>query len=193
MQSEALSVTLKVTETLESLQVPYAIGGSMASTSHGRIRTTLNVDIVAALTIADVDPLIRELDQEFYADVAVIHAAVTNQGSFNLIHRATMFKVDLFVVGERQFDRQQLERRRLQVLAPPDGKAFIASPEDVVLAKLDWYRLGGETSERQWDDVQGVLEIQSTRLDLSYLHRWAEDLGIADLLRRALADYQASR
>ncbi len=193
MQSEALSVTLMVTDVLERLHVPYAIGGSMASASHGRIRATLDVDIVAALIGKDIAPLVRELDQEFYADAAMIRAAVANQGSFNLIHRRTMFKIDIFVVGDRLFDRRQLERRRLQVLSPPDGKAFIASPEDVILAKLDWYRQGGEVSERQWDDIQGVLEIQGAGLDVPYLRDWAEDLGVADLLDRALTEYEASR
>ena len=193
MQSEALAVTLKVTETLERLHVPYVIGGSMASASHGRIRATLDVDIVAALTIKDVTQLVHGLDDEFYADADMIRTAVVNRSSFNLIHRTTMFKVDIFVVGDRQFDRRQLERRRLQVLDPPDGKAFIASAEDVILAKLDWYRQGGEVSERQWDDVQGILDVQGARLDVAYLHRWAADLGVADLLDRALRDAKAGR
>ena len=191
MQSEALAVTLKVTETLERLHVPYVIGGSMASASHGRIRATLDVDIVAALTIKDVTQLVHGLDEEFYADANMIRTAVINQGSFNLIHRTTMFKVDIFVVGDRQFDRRQLERRRLQVLDPPDGKAFVASAEDVILAKLDWYRQGGEVSERQWDDVQGILDIQGARLDRGYLVQWAETLGVSDLLAHALSEYDA--
>ena len=149
--------------------------------------------IVAALTIKDVTQLVHGLDDEFYADADMIRTAVVNRSSFNLIHRTTMFKVDIFVVGDRQFDRRQLERRRLQVLDPPDGKAFIASAEDVILAKLDWYRQGGEVSERQWDDVQGILDVQGARLDVAYLRRWAADLGVADLLDRALRDAKAGR
>lgn len=193
MQAEALSVTLMVTDVLESLHVPYVIGGSMASASHGRIRTTLDVDIVAALTANDIAQLVHELHDEFYADAAMIRTAVINRGSFNLIHRATIFKVDIFVVGDRQFDRRQLERRRLQVIAPPDGKAFVASAEDVILAKLDWFRQGGEVSERQWDDIRGILDVQGDRLDVAYLRHWAADLNVADLLEQALAEDQAGR
>lgn len=193
MQAEALSVTLMVTDVLESLHVPYVIGGSMASASHGRIRTTLDVDIVAALTANDIAQLVHELHDEFYADDAMIRTAVINRGSFNLIHRATIFKVDIFVVGDRQFDRRQLERRRLQVIAPPDGKAFVASAEDVILAKLDWFRQGGEVSERQWDDIRGILDVQGDRLDVAYLRHWAADLNVADLLEQALAEDQTGR
>lgn len=193
MQAEALSVTLMVTDVLESLHVPYVIGGSMASASHGRIRTTLDVDIVAALTANDIAQLVHELHDEFYADAAMIRTAVINRGSFNLIHRATIFKVDIFVVGDRQFDRRQLERRRLQVIAPPDGKAFVASAEDVILAKLDWFRQGGEVSERQWDDIRGILDVQGDRLDVAYLRHWAADLNVADLLEQALAEDQTGR
>lgn len=193
MQAEALSVTLMVTDVLESLHVPYVIGGSMASASHGRIRTTLDVDIVAALTANDIAQLVHELHDEFYADAAMIRTAVINRSSFNLIHRATIFKVDIFVVGDRQFDRRQLERRRLQVIAPPDGKAFVASAEDVILAKLDWFRQGGEVSERQWDDIRGILDVQGDRLDVAYLRHWAADLNVADLLEQALAEDQTGR
>jgi hypothetical protein len=63
----------------------------------------------------------------------------------------------------------------------------VKSPEDTLLRKLAWYRLGGEVSERQWNDVLGVLRAQGARLDLAHLHAWGETLGVADLLARALA------
>lgn len=153
MHLDAAAVTLQVTAVLEALHVPYVIGGSMASTVHGQIRTTMDVDIVADLNPADVALLVQKLGQDFYADVNSIRDAVTHRRSFNLLHLATTFKVDVFVATSRPFDKKQLERRRLQVIAPPDGKAFIASAEDVVLAKLDWYRQGGDVSERQWGGI----------------------------------------
>lgn len=188
MPSEAVAVTLRVTQLLDALGIPYVIGGSMASAAHGRIRATMDVDIVAQLQERHVDPLAAALGADFYADAAMMRQAVERRGSFNLIHLETMFKVDIFVAGERPFDQQQITRRQSQVLVTPNQTAYVASPEDVVLAKLDWYRMGGQQSERQWRDVLGILEVQGERLDRAYLRQWAANLGISDLLARALRD-----
>jgi hypothetical protein len=101
-----------------------------------------------------------------------------------------MFKVDIFVAKERPFDQQQIARRQPQVLEPPDHIAYVASPEDVILAKLEWYRQGGEVSERQWQDIQGILDVQGERLDRAYLQQWATSLQVSDLLGQAWAEYE---
>ena len=190
MPSEAVAVTLHVTQTLEVLKIPYAIGGSMASTAHGRIRTTMDVDIVAQVQERHVDPLVLALGADFYADAAMMQQAIAHRSSFNLIHLETMFKVDIFVAKERPFDQQQIARRQPQVLEPPDHIAYVASPEDVILAKLEWYRQGGEVSERQWQDIQGILDVQGERLDRAYLQQWATSLEVSDLLGQAWAEYE---
>jgi hypothetical protein len=190
MQSEAVLVTLRVTQVLDELQVPYVIGGSMASTAHGRIRATMDVDIVADLPLEVVEALVYNLDDDFYADAEMMRQAIGNQGSFNLIHLATAFKVDIFIAGERPFEQQQLARRQAQLLQPPDRMAYFASPEDVILAKLDWYRRGGEVSEHQWRDIQGVLDVQGEQLDRDYMQHWAEVLSVTDLFTAALAEYE---
>ena len=121
-------------------------------------------------------------------DAESIRDAVRHRSSFNVIHLETMFKVDVFVRKQRPFDQAQFERRVAQVVATdPERTAYVASPEDVVLAKLERFRLGGEVSDRQWRDVLGVLKVQGERLDLVYLRRWAAALKIADLLEQALA------
>jgi hypothetical protein len=100
-----------------------------------------------------------------------------------------MFKIDLFVSKGRPFDRVAAARARDEVIdeGPAAPRFPVASPEDTVLAKLEWFRLGGETSERQWWDVVGVLRV-TPNVDRAYLEHWAASLDVADLLRRALAD-----
>lgn len=189
MLTEPLAVTLLVTEALESLDVPYLIGGSLASTLHGMMRATLDADLVAAIGPEHAEPLAQALGGQFYVDVASIHDAIIHRSSFNVIHLATMFKVDIFVTKGRPFDRAQFARRQKQVVATePVRTAYIASAEDTILTKLEWFRLGGEVSERQWRDVLGVLKVQAGQLDLAYLRRWAAQLKVDDLLEKAIAE-----
>jgi hypothetical protein len=189
MPIDPIEVTLLVIQALEQLGVPYLIGGSFASAIHGVVRATMDSDLVADLRPEHAVPLAQTLGEAFYADVKAIQDAIVHQSSFNLIHLETMFKVDIFVRKSRPFDRMQFERRAEHVIATePERRAYVASAEDTILTKLEWYRLGGEVSERQWRDVLGVLTVQAGRLDMAYLHQWAAHLNVADLLARALAE-----
>ena len=189
VNSEAINVTLLVTEVLDELNIPYVIGGSMASIIHGMLRTTMDVDIVADLQPAHVQPFAAAFQDAFYVDEQMIHQAVRHRSSFNLIHLETMFKVDIFPTKARAFDQQQLIRR---IAAPvsDDGSTqlWVLSAEDVVLAKLDWFRMGGKISERQWRDILGVLKAQRGHLDIVYLRQWARELSLEDLMDRALQE-----
>lgn len=190
--SEAIDVTLLVTDVLDELNIPYVIGGSMASIIHGMLRTTMDVDIVADMRPAHIQPFASALQDSFYADEQMIRQAVQQRSSFNLIHLETMFKVDIFLTKARAFDQQQLARRVAAPVSDDEAKQiWVLSAEDVVLAKLDWFRMGGGTSERQWRDILGVLKAQRGYLDVAYLRQWAQELGLTDLMERALDEMNA--
>jgi hypothetical protein len=189
MQGETTRITLLVTQTLERIGIPYAVGGSLASSLHGIMRSTLDVDIVADMKLEHIQPLVAALSQEFYADDEMMRDAIEHHSSFNLIHYETAFKVDIFIPKTRAFDRMQLERRRSSIIATdPEQSVYVVSPEDIILAKLEWYRMGGEVSDRQWGDILGVLKTRAGELDLDYLRKWAGELNLGDLLERALKE-----
>ena len=187
MLSEPIQVTLKVVDAFNRLEIPYLIGGSLASAVHGIVRATMDADLVADIQPKQVPPLVALLEGEFYTDADMIQDAILHSSSFNLIHLETMFKVDVFILKQRAFDINQMERRISQPLGDAlDEQAYFSTAEDLILAKLEWFRAGGETSDRQWRDILGVLDIQSDRLDFKYLQKWAKELGVQDLLQKAL-------
>lgn len=186
---EAVRVLMLVTRVCDDLRIPYLVGGSMASALYGVPRSTLDADIVADIELEQVHEFISALGADFYADDEMIRGAIEHRSSFNLIHLEAMFKVDVFIPKDRSFDRMQFNRRVEHVFAiEPDQKAFFTSAEDIILAKLDWYRLGNEVSDRHWRDILGVLKVQAGRLNMDYLHHWAAELNVADLLQRALKE-----
>lgn len=189
MQNEPIEVTLKVTGILEKLDVPYLIGGSLASTLYGMVRTTQDSDIVAEMRIEHLQPFVTALQGEFYIDDEMIAESIQRHSSFNIIHRETMFKVDVFIPHPRPFLQSQLSRAQKQTfMFESEVSAKFASPEDTILSKLEWYRLGDEVSERQWRDILGVLKTRAGELDLDYLQKWANELKVSGLLDRALQE-----
>lgn len=189
MNDEPLSAALQVIDALEKLNVAYYVGGSLASSTYGEYRASLGADLIADLDNQHVAPLVKELGADFYADEEMIGDAVSRKSSFNLIHLRLASKVDVFIPGNRPFDRLKFQRRILQTIAhDPPRSVYVASPEDTILAKLEWYRLGHEVSERQWRDVLGVLRVQGDHLDHGYLRQWAAELAVADLLTKAFGE-----
>lgn len=186
---DLLAALEPVVDVLDRLGVRYQVSGSVASSAYGMARATMDVDLVADLGETDVDALVGALQNDYFVAAEAAREAVVRRSSFNLIHQATMLKVDVFLPQNRPYDVVALRRGRSETLVDePGARTFrIAAPEDVVLAKLSWYRLGGEVSETQWADVIGVLRVQHEALDFAYLEEWASQLEIDDLLARAMA------
>ena len=187
--SEVFQVTRRVAAAFDVAGVRYFLGGSVASALYGEARSTRDIDFVAAMLPHHVEPFLAALGNQFYADATAIGAAVAARRSFNVIHLDTMVKADIFIFKADAFGRSQLTRRTPRQLSPDDPAAiYVASAEDTVLAKLQWYRDGGGVSDRQWNDVLGVLKVQGATLEGAYLEEWARELGLTDLLRRALEE-----
>jgi hypothetical protein len=186
IDAEPLVVTMRVAAELERLGIEYLVGGSLASSVHGLPRTTQDVDMVARIAGRHVDELVAALEHEFYIDAGMINDAIRRRASFNIIHLATMLKVDIFVFSGDALSQEEMRRK---IAVPLRNTAiWFASPEDIVLQKLDWYRNGQGISERQWKDVVGVIAVQGDRFDLQYARTWAEQLALTELLDRAVAE-----
>lgn len=182
-----VDVTLALADLLDDLEIPFLVGGSLASSVHGVARFTQDADLVVDLPEWKVESLVERLAGTFYVDIERARSAVERRSSFNLIHLATMVKVDLFVLPDDDHSQEQMERRRQLSLSGSKGRTVpVASAEDIILQKLRWYRLGGEVSERQWSDAIAVVQVQGERLDDSYLRSAAPKLGVEDLLLRLL-------
>ena len=186
-----LSVLSQVTTTLEEEGIRYVLVGSFASSIHGMYRSTADIDILADIKVEHVGPLYESLRNSFYVDEQAMREAVAHRRSFNAIHFDSVFKVDFFVPKSDDFAVAQLNRReQRRISLDRDEVIYVATAEDTILAKLQWYRAGHETSTTQWNDVVGVMGTSKGKLDINYLHAWAEKLGLNDLLQRALADVQ---
>ena len=182
-------VLSQVTRALEELDITYVVVGSFASSMRGLYRSTADIDIVADLQPAQVRPLVEALQEKFYIDEQAVRRAVSLHGSFNAIHFDAVFKVDVFVAKDDDFTQQQLARRRAEKIAPDaPQEVYVATAEDTILAKLLWYRSGGEVSRVQWSDVLGIAGTQGSGLDVEYMREWAGRLEVSDLVGRLLEE-----
>ena len=186
---DILAALEPVAKTFDELGVQYYVGGSVASSAYGIARATLDVDIVSDLKLPHVSPMVEMLKASYYIDKDMILEAIDSRSSFNVIHLDTMIKVDVFVVGDTPYDIETLKRKRKDTLDDEQETEFyLGSPEDVILNKLKWFRMGGNVSEQQWRDVLGVLKVQEGLLDTEYLRHWGAALGLTGLLEEALRD-----
>jgi hypothetical protein len=184
---DPIETALLVARHLDAMGILHTIGGSIASSFAGEPRSTVDIDFVVALEERHADGLAAALSTEFYVDAEALRRAIRTHSSTNLIHQATQLKVDLFVAGGTPLDARQLARR-LSVDLGDGRRLYVHPPEDILLQKLRWYRLGGEVSDRQWRDVAAIVRVQGRRMDRDYLREGAGILGVVDLLERALGE-----
>lgn len=179
-----------VIEAFNQLGILYYIGGSVASSAYGMARATLDVDMVSNLTAIHVKPLVNKLEQAYYINEHMILDAIENRSSFNLIHFETMLKVDVFILKDSSYDRESFSRRKQDIIGEEEEslRLYLASPEDIILNKLDWFLQYGQESERQWLDILGVIKVQDEQLDVEYLEKWAKSLGLLELLKKAFGE-----
>jgi len=168
-----------LTSTLERLEIPYFVTGSTASIAYGEPRFTNDIDVVVDLVASRVRDLCGYFSApDYYVNEPTAFEAVARRGQFNIIHPASGLKIDVILAKGTPLDRSRFARCR-RIPIGPDAEASFASPEDVILKKLEFYREGG--SEKHLRDVAGILKISGESLDRAYLVRWAENLGVKDI------------
>ena len=182
---ELAELLCHVTSTLDQLEIPYLVTGSMATIAYGEPRLTNDIDLVVRLSPLQVDSLCDAFPgDEFYVsrEAALDSARMWRQ--FNILHPKSGLKIDVMVADDSDFNASRFGRARLLSVAP-DVTAAFASPEDVILKKLEYFREGG--SEKHLRDITGVLKIMGSDLDHRYLAVWARRLGLSALWREVSA------
>ena len=180
-----------VVQVFRELGIRHFVGGSIASSFHGATRSTMDVDVVCDLTEAQAALFVSRFTGEFYVSQTAVENAVRNKSCFNLIHLPTAFKVDVFISRGRPFDDDSMRRATKETLGTTRTlEVPIATAEDSIVSKLEWYRLTDETSERQWNDVTRLVRLLGNHLDVTYLCQAADAVGVRDLLDRLLSQGQ---
>lgn len=186
MPPSPLDLAVGLADLFEEIGVRYVIGGSVASSLIGEPRSTVDIDIAVELRPSNLDLFLQRVRPTFYVPESDAARAVREKDSFNIVHNEMALKIDLFVLGADLLDANQIERRMLvQVSTDPAAALWITSPEDQVLRKLDWYRQGGQVSDRQMRDVVAIIQINRQQLDHSYLTATADLVGLSQLLHNA--------
>jgi len=189
--ADAMAIAVSFTQLLERLDIPYLVGGSVASSVHGEPRSTNDVDIVADIRSEHLDAFVEAVSADYYVSLLAARQAIRSGTSFNVIHVAAAVKVDVFVAGDDEFNHERLRQRQLiDVSDAPPASMYVDTAENSVLRKLEWFRRGGEASDRQWRDVLAILRLQRSSLDRRHLAMWADRLGVSDLLERAVGEAQ---
>ena len=177
-------VLRRITIALDSAGIAYMLTGSFASAHHGAPRSTLDLDIVVAATPEQIKKFIADLPtDEYYADLDAALDAHSRESLFNVIDSITGWKIDFIFRKSRSFSEEEFRRRKF--INFQGLQLFVATAEDIVIAKLEWAKLA--QSHRQLEDVAGILRLRSETLDHAYLDRWVAELNLASEWQKAQA------
>ena len=178
----------RMADRLERAGIPYMVTGSLASSFHGEPRTTRDVDLVIDPTPQALTAFVDRLPaSEFSVDADAARVALQERSQFNIVEVETGWKVDFLVRKDRPFSVEEFERRMPAELL--GRRAFIATAEDTIIAKLEW-AMAGE-SERQMRDVASILAVSGESLDFSYLERWTRQLGLTTVWEQVQSSAQS--
>jgi len=165
----------RITAKFDQAGIAYMLTGSFASAHYGSPRSTQDIDFVIAATPAQLRQFIDFLDgDDYYADLGAALEAYKRESLFNLVDLTTGWKIDLIFRKSRRFSQEEFRRRQRTSLEGVE--LYIATAEDVVIAKLEWARLS--ESQRQIEDVAAILRVQREALDRDYLEKWISELGL---------------
>ncbi len=169
-----------VIQVLNRLNISYMLTGSVASSFYGLPRSTHDIDFVAVILPHDAKKLAKSFDpNRYYISEETIQEAIAQGSPFNLIDSHTGLKADFWPLKSDSYHQTCFDRRKKCRIFGID--TYIATPEDLILTKLEWYRLSGG-SEVQFKDALGIYEVQRKNLDLEYIYKWSEYLGVKDLM-----------
>jgi len=183
-----LAEVQRIRAMLDGLEIPYVIGGSVASSMFGEPRSTLDIDVALDVAAGQREALLEALTIAFYVPIQAARRALDMHESFNVLDETTGFKIDLFILGDGLLDRLQIERRVAVALPGSEEPVWVTSPADQILRKITWWRDGGRASDRQWRDICGLLSVSHREVDFDGLRAIATDLGIIDDLERAILE-----
>jgi hypothetical protein len=172
----------RITSILEAAGIPYMLTGSFASMVYGAPRSTQDIDLVIAATAGQLRAFVAALPRgEYYAELDAALEALGHESLFNVIDLKTGWKIDLIICKSRPFSQEEFKRR--QPIDIEGFSLFVACAEDVILAKLEWAKLG--QSQRQIDDVIRIMQTQGSALNQAYLHKWVAELLLEEQWRDA--------
>ena len=191
MLETPIELAAAIAKILEELNIPYFVGGGLASSILGETRTTRDADIAILLEETDAPQLIEAMQSDFYiSEVAVEEALSYRTNTFNVIHFTSALKADIYLIRPDDNFRKTAISRRIKIYPTdlPSLSFYICSAEDIVLQKLIWYCIARNKSEKQWRDILGVLKLQGDSLDFDYLNYWAAELNVTEECDRALTE-----
>lgn len=176
-----LNILKIVAERLNNNNIPYMISGSVALNYYAQPRMTRDIDIIIGITPPDLEKFYKLFREDFYIDKKMIEEAFVNRGMFNIIHSKELVKIDFIICKNSEYRKNELQRRKKVILE--NFTTYFVSIEDLILSKLVWAK--PSHSEIQLKDIKTLLKQD---VDMEYLKKWADDLGVSSLLGEAIGE-----